>query len=110
VAKKEARTYSGIVFDSKGEMERYHHLTMAERAGLIHGLRRQVGYSVSINGQPFCRTTFDFEYWDIAAKDACHLVTEEFKSGGTIREPDYRLRRKAVELQYGFTVREVVAR
>ena len=47
VAKKEARTYSGIVFDSKGEMERYHHLTMAERAGLIHGLRRQVGYSVT---------------------------------------------------------------
>ena len=109
VAAKQDRTYKGCVFDSKSEMNRYIHLEMAQRAGLIHGLKRQVQYSVPINGQPFCSIRFDFEYWDLGSRIVCELVTEEYKSAGTIREKDYHLRRKAAELFYGFTVRETVS-
>lgn len=103
------RTLDGIVFDSKGEMMRYAHLQLGERAGLIRALKRQVKFDVPIGGRHFCSITFDFGYeeWD---GRAWQPVIEEFKSAGTIREKDYHLRKLAAELHYRFTVRHHVAR
>lgn len=84
VARKADRTSAdGIVFASKGEMQRWEELRLLERSGAIRDLTRQPQYAlvlpngeaVRINGK-VCHYTGDFLYWDIAARD---WICEEFK-------------------------------
>ncbi len=44
VSPKESRTVDGIVFASRAESNRYHELSLLQRAGEIHDLRIQVPY------------------------------------------------------------------
>ena len=76
-----------------------------ERAGEITRLELQPAFQTFISGKLFCRFTADFSYWK---DNGTALVIEEVKSSGTRKDAAYRLRRKAAELQYGFTVAEVV--
>lgn len=63
VAPKIARTSrDGIVFDSKGEMERWEKLKLWVLGGEIRKLRRQVPYKIMINGQDAGTYTADFVY------------------------------------------------
>lgn len=101
---KEARTWEGIVFDSKREMIRWQKLRFKEIAGLIHSLKRQVTYRIELNGHHFCKYTPDAEY--ITAEG--RLVYEDVKSRGTAKDPAYRLRKKAFEIYYGVEVSEVL--
>ena len=103
---KHRRTMDGIVFASMKEMRRYQELKLLERARKIHDLRCQPSFKVEINGFPFCRYTADFQYLD----ETGLVVFEEVKSTGTAKDAAYRLRKKAFELAYGFTVTEVIMR
>ena len=105
VSPTHARTLDGICFDSKREMARYAELKLMERAGEITKLELQPAFQTFIAGKPFCRFTADFAYWRNSGTE--HVI-EEVKSSGTRKDTAYRLRRKAAELQYGFTVVEVV--
>ena len=105
VSPTHARTLDGICFDSKREMQRYAELKMLERAGEITKLELQPAFQTFVSGKPFCRFTADFSYWK---DNGTALVIEEVKSTGTQKDAAYRLRKKAAELQYGFTVVEVV--
>lgn len=104
-APKEERTLDGIVFDSKGEMTRWATLLQWQRAGEIRDLRRQKSYAVEIKGHKFCSFKPDFEY---ITKEG-RIVIEDFKSTGTAKERDYKLRKKAFELYYGLEVTEVIS-
>ena len=105
VSPTHARTLDGICFDSKREMMRYAELKLMERAGEITKLELQPAFQTFVAGKPFCRFTADFSYW---RNNGTEQVVEDVKSSGTAKDAAYRLRKKAAELQYGFTVVEVV--
>jgi len=104
VAPAQERTLDGIVFDSKREMQRYCILRLFEKAGKIRNLELQPKFQTFIAGKPFCRFTPDFSY---VLTETGETVVEDVKSSGTAKDPAYRLRKKAAELQYGFKVSEV---
>lgn len=104
VTSKELRTYEGIVFDSRREMQRWQKLKFMEIAGTIFDLKRGVSYSVEINGRHFCKFTPDAEY---LTKEGL-VVYEDTKSSGTRKDAAYRLRKKAFELYYGVEVTEIL--
>jgi hypothetical protein len=97
------RTLDGIVFASKKEMARYADLKMLEKGKVISNLKLQPAFDVEINGAHFCTYTADFEY-----EEDGKIVIEELKSSGTVKDPAYRLRKKAAELFHGITVRVLV--
>jgi hypothetical protein len=103
VSAKEDRTADGIVFDSKGEMNRYLDLKLAEKAGVIRDLLLQCDFVVSINDKHFCTYTADFSYIDVIADK---IIYEDVKSTGTAKDAAYRLRKKAAELYYGVKITE----
>ncbi|AOZ08159.1 DUF1064 domain-containing protein [Cupriavidus malaysiensis] len=98
-------TLNGEKFDSQREMERYSHLRLMERAGLIGGLRRQVAFelapAVVIQGRkrPPLRYVADFVYREAGAE----LDTIE-DSKGAITEA-YRIKRHLMAA-LGFAIKE----
>jgi len=95
----------GVTFASKREAKRYAELCLLQKAGEIHQLELQPPFDVYINGKKLCRYTADFRYLD--AKTQAFIV-EDVKSGGTRKDPYYRLRKKAAEMSYAMTVVEVL--
>ena len=95
------RTIDGIVFASKREAARYSQLKLAEKAKLIKNLELQPSYPVEINGEHYCTYTPDFRYVEA---ETGKLIIEEVKSTGTMRDPAYRLRKKAAELFHGIEI------
>jgi len=102
---RDRRTCDGIVFDSKKEMDVYLGLKLRERLGEIKQLTHHPAYKCFIGGQHFTTYTPDFSYI-INAENREEIV--EVKSSGTRKDPAYRLRKKAAELQYGIHIREIV--
>lgn len=104
VVPKSRRTLDGITFASGREAKRYATLKLRERAGDIRELRLQPAFKTFIAGKLFCTYHADFDY-RVCATD--EYVVEDVKSSGTAKDAAYRLRKKAAELQYGFTVLEI---
>ena len=119
-ASKAARTdpATGIVFDSKGELGRWHELQMLQRAGEITELRRQVSFPLEIddgfgkrsilirspsypNGRA-CKITIDFAYRERSAGIGWEDVFEDWKGLSTEAS---RLRIAVFEAIYGKRVR-----
>lgn len=103
----------GITFDSKKEAQRYMHLRMMERAGIICGLTRQVKYDLIpaqyIDGKCVERAVnyyADFEYTisDKTSKMVGRKVTEDVKG---IRTDAYRLKRKLMLYMHGIRITEI---
>lgn len=98
------RTMDGILFASQKEMKRYAELKMLVRAGEISDLSLQPKFEVEANGELYCTYTADFSYRE---KDGT-LVVEEVKSTGTAKDAAYKLRKRAAELAFGMTIREII--
>jgi hypothetical protein len=79
-------TAYGFRFASGGEAERYSHLVMMQRAGLIWSLRRQVRYKLIVNKLLVTTYVADFVYYEKSQR-----VIEDFKG---VRTPEYRLKAK----------------
>jgi hypothetical protein len=62
VAPKSKRTYKGIIFQSKLEMERYIVLKIQERAGKITDLKRQPSFIIHKGKKYTIKYNADFEY------------------------------------------------
>ena len=105
VAKVEARTVDGKVFDSAKEASYYATLKLRERLGEISDLQTQVALSAHLNEHLLCTLTVDFKYFEV---ERAVFILAEVKSDGTEKDPYYRLRRKAVELYHGIKIQEVV--
>ena len=89
----------GIKFDSKKEGKYYRELKAMKASGKILDFALQFVFQVTINGISICKYRADFkvfypdnraEIWDVKG----------FKT------PDYRLKKKMVEAQYGIKIIE----
>lgn len=95
---------NGITFDSKKEAARYQTLILAEKAGAISGLCRQVPFelapAVKIGGRtrPALRYFADFVY-----SENGETIVEDAK--GRITE-GYRIKRHLLATVYGIQIRE----
>lgn len=83
----------GIVFDSKGEAQRWAELCLLERMGQISDLKRQVPVTLTAHGYPICRMVLDFQYVENGL-----AVAEDFKGWAT---PEWKLKAKLFAAQTG---------
>jgi len=83
----------GKIFGSKKEGRRYGELKMLEDAGLIVGLRTQVGYELipKQEGERNCTYIADFVYRDAPGELPSTLHVEDTKG---FRTKDYIIKRK----------------
>lgn len=91
----------GIKFHSKGEAYRYLELKLAQEAGAISGLRRQVRYRLNVEDVKICDYFADFVYTENGAE-----VVEDFKG---VRTAEYKLKAKLMRALYGITILETSA-
>ena len=108
----------GKIFDSAHEAERYGELTLKERAGEIHDLKRQVKYVLipakrepdrtgprggKIKGKVIERETAYIADFVYKTKDGTEIV-EDAKG---YREKSYKLKRKLMLAVHGINIKEV---
>jgi len=86
----------GILFDSKGESERYTMLKGHLAAGIISNLRLQVPYELKVNNVLICKYIADFVY----IKDG-KVVTEDFKG---ILTSIFQMKRKLMRAVHGIEI------
>lgn len=94
--------YDGMSFDSRKEMERWIFLKAQERAGLIHGLERQIDFSIEVNGMHICTYRCDATYIENSVR-----IVEDTKSVFTRKLPVYRLKKKLLLAVRGIDIKEV---
>lgn len=87
---------------SKGEYDRWCELLLAEQAGAITELRRQVRFDFNMNGVHIGSYTADAVYRET---DTGQLVVEDHKSEPT-KTRDYKLRKKLMLACHGIAIRE----
>jgi hypothetical protein len=92
-------TVDGITFDSKREAERYLELKMAQKAGHISKLRRQVPFSLSVNRIHVCVYRADFVYIDREGNE----IVEDAKGH---RTEVYLIKKKLMAACHGIEVKE----
>lgn len=105
-------TVDGIRFDSLKEARRYQELRLLEKAGEIGSLETHPTFPLHVsvvvmgdfNGvhRQVGHYTADFGY-----RQNGQYVVEDVKSPSTRKNTAYRLRKRMVEAQYGFTITEV---
>lgn len=98
VSPKEERTWEGIVFASKRELNEWLKLKALERAGVIVNLQRQVRYALHAYNdakEPCAITSYvaDFVFED---KDGKQTVAD----AKGMRTEQYKLKKKWFEWQY----------
>lgn len=89
----------GIRFDSKREARRWAVLQLLKKAGQITELRRQVAFTIEVNGHHICRYIADFVYH----RDG-RLVVEDAKGHRTAA---YKLKKKLLRAVHGIAIEEV---
>ena len=93
----------GIRFDSRKEARRYRNLQVAEQAGVISDLRRQVRYDLhAVGGLKVATYVADHVY----TQDG-HTVVEDVKSVATRKLPMYRLKKRWMAAEHGIEIMEV---
>lgn len=102
VSAKDERTWNGVTYDSKKEMERAVELSLLEKAGQIRGLRRQVPFTLQ---EKFTDNTGKVQraityVCDFMYEQNGRTVVEDVKSKMTMRLPEYRLKKKMFLFKY----------
>lgn len=100
-------TVDGQTFDSKKEANRFAELRLLERAGEIHGLQRQVPFTLipsqrrdgKVIERP-CVYKADFVY---TTQDGTEVV-EDVKG---LRTKEYIIKRKLLLYEFGYVIKEV---
>lgn len=88
----------GLNFDSKGEAGRFFDLKLMESAGEISDLRRQVPFQLEAHGKPITVYRADYTYKEPPGA----FIVEDYKGMLT---PEFKLKAKLFEAQYGFSIR-----
>jgi hypothetical protein len=106
LAERAARAHiCGDWFGSLKEAHRWIELKRLEAAGKVRELRRQVPFSLDVNGTGIGKWIADFVYFESGPNGhgPWQYVREDTKG---IRTPVYRRSKAHVQAQYGFTIRE----
>lgn len=85
-------------FHSRKEYRRWCDLKILERTGRIQELRRQVPYTIEVNGKRICKYIADFVYLENGQE-----VVEDVKGKPT---PEYRLKAKLMLAVHGIKLLE----
>jgi len=100
----------GMRFASKAEAARYRELMQLGAAGLVQNLEFQPRFDLHVNDIKVGTYVADFRYqersspsWLNCILDGWQDVIEDVKG---VRTPVYRLKKRMVEAEYGFTIRE----
>lgn len=96
----------GIEFASTKEALRYQDLVLMQKAGTIRELRRQVPFPIYIKGVKICDWLADFVYdirWGPPKEPDWRRQVEDTKG---MRTDVYKLKKKMVEAEYGFRIKE----
>jgi riboflavin synthase alpha subunit len=94
-------TRDGLTFDSAKEARRWTELRMLEKAGHIRWLKRQVKFSLDVNGHHVCDYVADAVYFEGKTR-----VVEDTKSVVTRRNRAYRIKVKLMLAVHGVAVKE----
>lgn len=86
------------VFDSFLEYSRWRELIALQRAGKITGLRRQVKFSLDVNGLHVCDYIADAVY-----EEDGRIIVEDAKG---VRTPAYRLKKRLMLAVHGIAITE----
>lgn len=97
----------GVHFASKREAKRWGELLLLEKAGAIKGLRRQVRYPLTVNGELVTTYVADFEYLLAPTKKSQSVWIPVVEDAKGFRTKEYILKRKLMHAVYGIEVREV---
>lgn len=96
----------GMVFDSQKEFNRWCELKLLERAGKIHGLKRQVSFEVipkcikdDGKAERAVRYIADFCY-----QENGRFIVEDTKG---VKTPEYIIKRKLMLWRYNITIKEI---
>lgn len=92
----------GVRYASKREAKRHAELKLLERAGSVKGIRRQVRYSLDVNGQFVCHYVADYVYLE-RIKGGWVEFCEDVKG---YRTPEYRLKKRLMKVIHDITIRE----
>jgi hypothetical protein len=94
----------GIKFPSKGEARRYQELKIAQRAGDIRRLRRQVRFPLVVKGWPVYEEGYraDFTYYELEGGEWAYIV--EDKKGH--KTEIYLNKKRLMKAIYGIEIRE----
>lgn len=95
-------TIDGENFASKGEAQRWQELRTMQAAGLIADLKRQVRFTIHINGYDICAYIADFVYFERGER-----VVEDFKG---FRTEVFTLKKKLLYALYQIEIKEVTKR
>lgn len=98
----EATVLDGIRFDSKAEAEDWGRLRLAERAGRVRNLRRQVPYDLLVSETRIGRIVLDFVFEE--ERDGRWVTIYADRKG--FRTPMFKWKRKHFEAQYGVALEE----
>lgn len=90
----------GIKFHSKREATRYQELQLMERAGEIRDLKRQVKYSLDVNGVHICNYICDFQYFDYRFSK---VIVEDVKG---VKTDVYKQKKKLMKACHGIDIFE----
>jgi hypothetical protein len=94
----------GIKFPSQREARAWGCLELLEKAGRIRDLKRQVTYTIAVNGQTICRYIADFVFEEDRGKGEWVKVVADSKGFPT---PVYQLKRKLMRIVLGIEIREM---
>lgn len=86
-------------FDSTGEFKRWCVLKLAEQAGLIQSLERQVRFKLAVYGTHICDYIADYTYY----KNGIYVV-EDFKG---IQTKVFKLKKKLMRAVHGIDIKVV---
>lgn len=103
---KDAARAVGVIgewFGSLKEAHRWIELKRLEMSGTVRELRRQVPFSLDVNGTTIGKWIADFVYAECIPNTKWEWVREDSKG---VRTPIYKRSKAHVEAQYGFTIRE----
>lgn len=97
-------------WDSKAEHARWKTLKLLEQAKKISNLRRQVKFSLDVNGAHICNYIADFEYIDVSGGKSWsqhHRVVEDVKSKAT-KTRLYEIKKKLMKAIHGISIVEII--
>ena len=94
------------IFDSKKEADKFYALKIAENAGIIHDLKRQVKYelqpSFKLNGKTIRAINYYADFTYIDKDNKLHVIDVK-----GMKTEVYKLKKKLMAYKYGIEIEEI---
>ncbi len=106
---KNKRTFAhGYWFASRREAKRYGQLLLLQQAGHIHALKRQVKFTLNVNGVHVANYVADFQYCQCAREECTDgdLIARVVEDSKGARTREFAMKSALMRALYAITVLE----